>query len=202
MNLFGLFRRNANTNQHATEVIPGSLFVLTSEKLFYWYPMSPTVTAGRKGKSLALYFWTDWRVGDRWDTRPERLWLPIGRCRSWNYFEDGVGEGIELESVISSHFRSSIFPILLFLVCIGITEVGGRIGTVLWGISSFARDGRLFSEQTAESHLRRRRIGVKNRVGDHPTDHRSMFETVPRASTNDPDVLCFEMAIQDEIVIR
>ena len=78
-------------------------------------------------KLLVPHSLTDFGPSEIDGTRLERLWAPIGRCRSQNYFED---EGREVDSVRIRYFPSfSIFPIpilLLFQVCIGITEVSGQ----------------------------------------------------------------------------
>src|SRR5258708_37731571 len=53
-----------------------------------------------------------------------------------------------------------------------------------------------------ETHFRRRRLQIQHSISYHFTHHWSMFETVARASANDPNVFRFGMAIQNKIVVR
>ncbi len=59
----------------------------------------------------------------------------------------------------------------------------------------------IYVQQAAETHFCRRRLQAHHRIRDHFTHHWSMFETVARASANNPDVLRFGMAVQNEIVV-
>jgi hypothetical protein len=49
--LFGFLRRNANTNEHSTEIVP-AVYLSPFQKLFNRIPCPLTVIAGRKGTRM------------------------------------------------------------------------------------------------------------------------------------------------------
>jgi hypothetical protein len=56
-------------------------------------------------------------------------------------------------------------------------------------------------EQASEAHFGRWCFRAQQSISHHLTDHGAVFETMTRASANNPDVFRFRMAVQDEIGI-